>query len=176
VNLFPIVAFDLIKDAQADECLAAWGHWLGGCNRPFGRQSWGLSIHGEVLAVAVSASTVNGMCGGYPRGQVVELARLCAHPDHRELTRVALRLWRVVAPGAWGAAYWQVVAVVSYANAVRHTGDLPVRWLEEGRRGGAERGRRDLDELPAAQGWRAEVGMGLRADDGRRTEGKTGRG
>jgi hypothetical protein len=55
---------------------------------------------------------------------VVELARLCAHPDHRELTRVALRLWRVLAPVAWGRAYWPVKALVSYANAVRHKGDI----------------------------------------------------
>ncbi len=123
-NLFPIVAFDLIDDTAADKALAAWGHWLGGCNRPFGRQSWGLVIHGDLVAVAVSASTVNKSCGGYSRNQVVELARLCADPSHRDMTRVALRLWRKVAPGAWGAKYWPVCAVVSYANAVRHKGDI----------------------------------------------------
>lgn len=124
MNLYPLVAFDLIDDDLADAQLVAWGHWLGGCNRPFGRQSFGLTIHGDLLAVAVSASTVNAKCGGYRRGEVVELARLCAHPDHRDLTRVALRLWRKVAPPAWGATYWPVVAVVSYSNAARHKGDI----------------------------------------------------
>jgi hypothetical protein len=124
VNLFPIVAFDLVPDPVADDALAAWGHWLGPCKRPFGRQSFALTLHGEILAAAVSASTVNATCGGYPRTEVVELARLCAHPDHRELTRVALRLWRVVAPDAWAARYWPVRALVSYANAARHRGDI----------------------------------------------------
>lgn len=124
MNLYPIVAFDLVPNEQADAALVDWGHWLGGCGRPFGRQSWGLTIHGQLLAVAVSASTVNASCGGYRRGEVVELARLCSHPQHRDLTRVALRLWRKVAPRAWGATYWPVRAAVSYANAARHRGDI----------------------------------------------------
>lgn len=40
------------------------------------------------------------------------------------MTRVALRLWREVAPVAWGSAYWPVDALVSYANAIRHKGDI----------------------------------------------------
>jgi hypothetical protein len=120
----PMVTFDLMPHAEADRALETWGHWLGGCRRPFGRQSFGLYLYSELVAVAVSASTVNARCGGYDRRQVVELARLCSHPEHRELTRVALRLWRVVAPGAWGCKYWPVIALVSYANAVRHKGDI----------------------------------------------------
>ena len=123
-NLFPVVAFDLIDNRSADRALEQWGHWLGGCNRPFGRQSWGLTVHGVLAGVAVSASTVNATCGGFERREVVELARLCAHPSHRDVTRVVLRLWRKVAPGAWGAEYWLVRALVSYANAVRHRGDI----------------------------------------------------
>lgn len=124
MNMFPIIAFDLIPNEDADARLVEWGHWLGGCNRPFGRQSFGLFVHNELLAVAVSASTVNGRCGGYERQQVVELARLCAHPDHRDLTRVALRLWRKIAPQCWSAHYWPVTACVSYSNAIRHKGDI----------------------------------------------------
>jgi hypothetical protein len=123
-SLFPVVAFDLIDNRSADRALEQWGHWLGGCNRPFGRQSWGLTVHGVLAGVAVSASTVNATCGGFERREVVELARLCAHPSHRDVTRVVLRLWRKVAPGAWGAEYWLVRALVSYANAVRHRGDI----------------------------------------------------
>lgn len=122
--MFPLVTFDLIPNEQADAALIAWGHWLGGCNRPFGRQSFGLEIESELVAVAVSASTVNGKCGGYNRQDVVELARLCSHPDHRDLTRVTLRLWRVMAPITWGRKFWTVRALVSYANASRHTGDI----------------------------------------------------
>lgn len=122
--MFPLVTFDLIDNQRADDALVAWGHWLGACNRPFAKQSFGLEIEGELLAVAISASLINETCGGYQRHQAVELARLCAHPDHRDLTRVALRLWRVIAPITWGRKYWPVVALVSYSNAARHTGDI----------------------------------------------------
>ena len=124
LDLLPLVAFDRLANAEADRLLVAWGHWLGPCNRPFGRQSFGLALaETGLVAVAVSASTVNATCAGYGRGEVVELARLCAHPDHRWATRVALRLWRQVAPGQWAAQYWPVRACVSYANTARgHTG------------------------------------------------------
>lgn len=124
MNLFPLATFDQIDNEEADACLVAWGHWLGACHRPFGRQSFALSVRGEIVAVAVSASTVNGTCGGWPRQRVVELARLCAAPDHRWATRVGLRLWRELAPACWSAKFWPVEAVVSYANATRHRGDI----------------------------------------------------
>ncbi|MDG6938620.1 MAG: hypothetical protein JRN42_08820 [Nitrososphaerota archaeon] len=124
-SLFPLVSFDLVGNELADRMLEEWGHWLGGCNRPFGRQSFGLFLEGEgLVSVAVSASTVNGTCGGWPRGEVVELARLCSRPDQRWATRVCLRLWREVAPRTWGTKYWPVRACVSYANALRHKGDI----------------------------------------------------
>ena len=121
-SLFPIVAWDRIDNGLADGALVAWSHWLGACNRPFARQSFGLHLGGELVAVAVSASTVNAHCGGYNRQECVELARLCAHPDHRDLTRVALRLWRKTASVEWN--YWPVRAYVSYANSARHTGEI----------------------------------------------------
>lgn len=122
-SLFPLANFDLIQNELADALLEEWGHWLGGCNRPFGRQSFGLEIEGiGIVSVAVSASTVNAMCGGYQRQECIELARLCSHPDHRWATRVCLRLWRELAPAAW--PYWPVRALVSYANSLRHTGNI----------------------------------------------------
>lgn len=122
--MFPLIAFDLIDDAWANQKLTEWGHWLGGCDRPFGRQSFGLTLDSQLVAVAVSASTVNETCGGYARQECVELARLCAAPEHRDMTRPALRLWRKVGPPAWALKYWPVRAAVSYQNAVRHTGDI----------------------------------------------------
>lgn len=122
--MFPLCRFDLIDNDAADCKLIEWGHWLGGCNRPFGRQSFGLFVEEQLLAVAVSASTVNSTCGGWARQDTVELARLCSDPKHRDLTRVALRLWRKVAGACWSRAYWPVKALVSYSNAIRHKGDI----------------------------------------------------
>jgi hypothetical protein len=124
LDLFPLVSWDRIPDDQADQLLVAWGHWLGGCNRPFGRQSFGLHL-AEVglISVAVSASTVNPTCGGFWRGEVVELARQASHLEHRWATRVCIRLWRQTAPRCWGC-YWPVKAVVSYSNKQRHSGNM----------------------------------------------------
>ena len=108
----PTAHWDRCDDELADRLLVEWGHWLGACNRPFGRQSWCLWLYGKPVAVAVSASTVNEHCAGYHRREVVELARLCSHPEHRDMTRVALRLWRKTAPLAWARAYWPVRALV----------------------------------------------------------------
>jgi len=123
-SALPLFMFDRIPASLADQSYAAWGHWLGACSRPFGRQDFGLWMNGELVGAATSASTVMSTCGGFLRSQVVELARLCAAPDHRDMTRVVLRLWRAVAAAAWEAAYWPVRALLSYQNAVRHTGNL----------------------------------------------------
>lgn len=122
MSLIPIFRFDRIDNAEADERLTKWEHWLGPCNRPFTVQSFGLFMDEWIVAVAVSASTVNASCGGWKRNTVCELARLCAAPDQRDLTRVCLRLWRKVAWRHWKD--WQVEAYVSYANAIRHKGDI----------------------------------------------------
>lgn len=122
MNLFPLIAFDVIPNGAADELLRRWGHYLGSCDRPFGIQSFGLSLAGGIVAVAVSASTVVDGCGGFPRTECIELARLCSAPDHRDLTRVALRLWRKVAADSW--PHWTARGYVSYADATRHAGDI----------------------------------------------------
>lgn len=121
-NLFPFVAFSGIDNDLADACLIKWGHWLGGCNRPFGRQSFGLFYFNEIISVAVSASTVNAKCAGFNRQEILELARLCSEPNHRWATRICLRLWRQIAPQTW--PHWPVNVLVSYANALRHKGDI----------------------------------------------------
>jgi hypothetical protein len=121
--LISIARFGLCENEEADSALVRWGHWLGGCNRPFGRISYGLWWEDELVSVAVSASTVNARCGGYDRQACVELARLCSAPDHRDLTRVMLRLWRKSSATDW-ARFWPVQAYVSYSNALRHKGDI----------------------------------------------------
>lgn len=122
-QMFPLVGFYKIDNSEADKLLREWCHWLGGCNRPFGRQSFAVDVCGKgAVSIAVSASTVNATCGGYDRQSVVELARLCSHPNERWATRVCLRLWREVGAPLW--PYWEVKALVSYANNNRHTGDV----------------------------------------------------
>ena len=125
MSLFPLAAFDVIEEAVGDRLLVEWGHWLEGCNRPFGKHYFGLSVLGVgLVSVAVSASTVNAKCAGWARGEVVELARCASAPPHRWATRVCLRLWREIAPGCWSRDYWPVKAAVSYQNAIRHSGNL----------------------------------------------------
>lgn len=126
MTMFPLVTFDHLDHERADALLVDWGHYLGGCTRPFGRHSFALTVADcGPIAVAVSASTVNETCAGWPRREVVELVRLCAAPTHRWATRVALRLWREIAPGEWGRDYWPVRALVSYANTAQgHKGDI----------------------------------------------------
>lgn len=124
MGFFPLAGFDLITHDAADQALEAWGHYLGACDRPFGRQSFGLYLGLDLISVAVSASTVSDTSGGYQRTEVVELARLVTRPSDRWATRVTMRLWREIAPGCWAAKYWPVRAAVSYSNETRHKGDI----------------------------------------------------
>lgn len=136
----PLVTFVRIDNRRADQLLLAWKHWLGPCNRPFGRQSFGLLLaNGVCISVAVSASTVSSRCAGYERTEIVELARCASDPEYRWATRVCLRLWRELASQEWSRRYWPVKALVSYSNALKHTGNLYRfdGWTRAGeRRGG----------------------------------------
>lgn len=127
-SMFPLASFDLIDNQEADRLLVAWEHYLGPCNRPFGRQCFGLRIYDELVSVAVSASTPNKRCAEFDRQEVVELARLCTAPGHRDLTLVCLRLWRQVAAETWlGAGYrgWEKVrAYIAYQDAIKHSGEI----------------------------------------------------
>lgn len=122
MSLFPLVAFVEIDGAEADAALERSGHYLGPCDRPFGKQWFGLLVNGALVSVAVSASIVSKTCAGYRRKEVVELARLGSMPGCKAWTRVALRCWREVAPALW--PYWKVRACVSYSNETRHKGDI----------------------------------------------------
>jgi hypothetical protein len=110
----------------ADALLASWGHPLGECNRPFGREDWVLEIDGRPAALATSASTVSGsvlvdgeaaervgIARSWDRGEVVELARIARAPDHPRVMRVMLRLWSAYLAERW--PYWAAPLAVSYA-------------------------------------------------------------
>lgn len=124
MSLFPLARFEVIDLDEGNRALSAWAHFLGPFDRPFGYQVFGLFMNDELVSVAISASTINATCAGRPRERLVELARLCSHPDQRWSTRVCLRLWRVCAPASWAGEYWPVEAVVSYADSVRHSGNI----------------------------------------------------
>lgn len=114
VGLYPVS----VDDANA--LLVKWGHRLGPCNRPFHQEAFALEMHGEPIAVAVSASIVNGPVAGYERDEVVELARQAAAVPWAN--RVMLRLWREACAPKW--ACWPVKAAVSYSHNGMHRGDM----------------------------------------------------
>lgn len=99
MSLLPLATFDWIEERQADEACRAWGHYLGECERPYRQEWYGLFRDRTLVSVAISASTVGSTCWTYRRTDVVELARLVTHPDHRWATRVCLRLCTEVLTG-----------------------------------------------------------------------------
>lgn len=121
-SLLPLVAVEQATMGEANQLLVQWGHYLGPCRRPFGQQAFVLEVDGRPVAAAVSASIVSATVAEFSRGQVVELARLCAAPDARWSTRVMLRLWREVLADAW--PHWPVHAAVAYSQNARHQGDI----------------------------------------------------
>lgn len=105
---------------EANDLLVRWEHRLGPCHRPFRQEAYALEVDGRPVAVAISASIVNGPVAGYRREQVVELARLGAGAPWA--CRVMLRLWREVCAPRWGS--WPVEAAVSYSHNAMHPGNL----------------------------------------------------
>ena len=105
---------------DANDLLIEWNHKLGPCHRPFRQEAFGLEVAGRVVAVAISASIVNGPVAGYERMEVVELARLAA--ANAWANRVMLRLWREVCAPKWKC--WPVKAAISYHKNALHSGNL----------------------------------------------------
>lgn len=149
---FPVAGLLPVPLARANSLLEQWGHYLGPVNRPFGSQSWTFEVDSKPLAVAVSCSTVSehvtyldslavyrmtakGRIGEQvgeltyrvrlKRGEIVELARLCAAPGANWATRPMVRLWREVAAPRW--PYWPLSAAIAYSQNSRHEGDI-YRW------------------------------------------------
>jgi hypothetical protein len=138
----PVAGLTPISLAWANTLLARWGHYLGPCERPFGAQAWALEVESRAVAVAVSASTVSEHIAWtdvrtegdgdeqmvivekrtMKRGEIVELARLCAAPGERWATQPMCRLWREVGAQRW--PYWSVKAAVAYSQNSRHRGGI----------------------------------------------------
>lgn len=120
-------AFDSIELAEANALLVAWQHRLGPLARPFGMLAYALLLDGRPVSVAISASTISatvrdGAGRQYRRGQLVELARLCAAPGYSWANRVMLRVWREVFGPRW--PYWPPELAVSYSQNAHHRGGL----------------------------------------------------
>lgn len=105
LGLMPMIGLDTIDMATANDMLVEFDHYLGPCRRPFGQQAFALYDD-----------------AGYPRGEVVELARLATRPGDAWATRVMLRLWREVCAPAW--PYWTAQAAVAYSQNSRHEGRI----------------------------------------------------
>jgi hypothetical protein len=116
----PIAGLYPITVQEANRFLVLIGHRLGPCNRPFHSEAFGYELDGSLIAVAISASIVNGPVAGYDRSEVVELARLGGAV--RWVNRVMLRLWREICGPRWTG--WPVQAAVSYSKNAMHSGNL----------------------------------------------------
>lgn len=127
-NAFPLASFNEAQVDAVNELLITWAHDLGPCRRPFRQEGWILEVDGQPVAAAISASIVSAHLSDdagtrlFGRGEVVELARLCAAPGSSWALRVMLRLWRQVAAPRW--ASWPVRAAASYSKNARHGGQL----------------------------------------------------
>lgn len=118
----PVVGIMPMALEAANELLESWGHRLGSVHRPFHSEAFALEVQGAPVSVAVSASIVSNHVLDFGRQEVVELARLCSHPEAPWATRVMLRLWREVCAPLWPC--WPIKAAVSYSHDGHGTGDV----------------------------------------------------
>lgn len=120
--ILPVVTFEPIERNVLNACLRAWGHKMGEWKRPIYKE-WlsGLFHNGRPVAVLAATTLIRRRCGGFTRDEAFELGRVCA--ARRDINRAALRLWReFVFPDICRAEGF--VAVISYQDAVLHSGDL----------------------------------------------------
>lgn len=117
--LFSFVAFERIRQAEANVFLRDWAHKMGPLQR--GNQSavcHGLFHEGKCVAVTLASTTIAPVVGGcdhLTRDNTIELSRLCA--ARSGLCRVALRLWREFVFPSLGYEY-----AMSYQDADLHNG------------------------------------------------------
>jgi hypothetical protein len=116
----PMVTFEPVQLAYANEMLSVWGHKMGPCVRGNARGWSHALIHeGNPVAVCITATLIRDAVGNAPglnRTNTIELARLCA--SRSGLCRVAIRLWREFVFPALGYEY-----AISYQDADIHNGN-----------------------------------------------------
>lgn len=117
----PVMHLSMIELEEANRLLIAWGHRMGPCRRPNSRiWAHAMFMHGEPVAVTVTAALIRETCAGLTRGEAVELARVCAGRPH--INRAMLRLWReAVLPPLCRSYGW--TWAVSYQDEAHHTGN-----------------------------------------------------
>lgn len=118
--MFPLVTFEQVTRAVANDCLVEWGHRMGPLERGNVAGTHFALLHdGRPVAVAMAASLIRSCVGGgnghLTRSNTIELARLCA--QRPGLCRVALRLWREFVFPSLGYD-----VAISYQDADLHNG------------------------------------------------------
>ena len=117
----PLIAFDNIDLAQANELLERWQHKMG----PLKRGNQGAVCHAlffeeQPVAITTASNLIASRVGGgmvhLTRDNTIELSRLCA--ARPGLCRVMLRLWREFVFPALSYDF-----AVSYQDADLHTGN-----------------------------------------------------
>jgi hypothetical protein len=93
--MFPLVTYDAVSLAEANELLSQWEHRMGPLLRgnSAALHCHALSVHGDPVAVTCTSSLIRERVGGglshLTRANAVELSRLCAREPWA--CRVALR-------------------------------------------------------------------------------------
>ncbi|TIN84339.1 hypothetical protein [Mesorhizobium sp.] len=122
-SLFPpILHVEPIERDTLNRCLVDWQHKMGAWTRPkFKEWLTALFHNGRPVAVMVATTLIRKRCAGLSREDAIELGRVCAVRPH--INRAALRLWReFIFPDI--CASYGCKAVISYQDAVLHSGDL----------------------------------------------------
>lgn len=120
-----MIAFRRWEAAPVNALLEAWGHYLGPQEGPRMVLWYGLFLGGAPVGAAVSASPRGATCGGIPWRHVCECARIVTAPEHRDMTRVALRCWRKLAAQDWANEYGGLVThLAAYSDSSRHPGSI----------------------------------------------------
>jgi hypothetical protein len=120
-----VICFRRWQAAPVNQLLTEWGHYLGVQDGPRMVLWYGLFWREEPIAVVVSGSPRGATCAGVPWERVVECARICARPDRRDVVRVALRCWRMVAAQDWADEYTKTIEILAaYSDSTRHPGNI----------------------------------------------------
>ena len=125
VNLDDLQFTDDIKYGVVEKFLSRF-HYLGGTKRV--RHVYGLTLHGEVIAIAVFGNPVRQ---NIPGGKVIELTRLCRHARFHNKNTLSYLLSRSIRKIRSLDLY---DVVVSYADLRVHNGAVyrASNWIDVG--------------------------------------------